>query len=478
MATDAYIGINDIARKLKGGYIGIGKLINLLPTPSQWSLSNVNVVHFEGYGETFQILTGGLSMAQCSLPAPIVGHKYYGRCSYMTDGGGFSCADGRFEYYYSDAPNGLMVFQSAVNNDTSGKVIVESSIQSISEDITGGATMWTFRNFVVNGTQAVYRAHPLLIDLTAAFGSGNEPTKEWCDANIPNFIGTLDFNYGKGIARKIVKVYIGDENGKARLSWENKRFAKLISGVNFRNATPSSVTSIIFTDEVVPSSYNLGATLSGTTYIDVSDAGDGSVIAWLVGTVCKVSSQNSSVIIQGNEDCSAMFGLKESLTNIELYNFDTSNVTNMTGMFRCSALTSLTLSNLFDTSKVTDMTSMFNNCGLSTLTLPSTFNTSNVTNMSYMFYQCLNLTSLTLSETFDTSNVTNMYQMFYYDTKLETIYVYNDFNIDKVTNGTQVFYGCRSLVGGNGTFYNARQSGVEYAVIDEGDNMGYFTRIT
>ena len=29
----------------------------------------------------------------------------------------------------------------------------------------------------------------MLIDLTEAFGSGNEPSKEWCDANINYFDG-------------------------------------------------------------------------------------------------------------------------------------------------------------------------------------------------------------------------------------------------------------------------------------------------
>ena len=29
-----------------------------------------------------------------------------------------------------------------------------------------------------------------LIDLTEAFGTGNEPSKEWCDENIPYFVGT------------------------------------------------------------------------------------------------------------------------------------------------------------------------------------------------------------------------------------------------------------------------------------------------
>ena len=32
----------------------------------------------------------------------------------------------------------------------------------------------------------------MLIDLTATFGSGKEPTAAWCDANIPYFIGTKD----------------------------------------------------------------------------------------------------------------------------------------------------------------------------------------------------------------------------------------------------------------------------------------------
>jgi hypothetical protein len=31
----------------------------------------------------------------------------------------------------------------------------------------------------------------MLIDLTEAFGAGNEPSVSWCDANIPYFIGTI-----------------------------------------------------------------------------------------------------------------------------------------------------------------------------------------------------------------------------------------------------------------------------------------------
>ena len=43
----------------------------------------------------------------------------------------------------------------------------------------------------------------------------------------------------------------------------------------------------------------------------------------------------------------------------------------------------------------------------------SNFNTQNVTNMKYMFYYCFLLTNLNLSN-FNTQNVTNIQGMFYY----------------------------------------------------------------
>jgi hypothetical protein len=41
----------------------------------------------------------------------------------------------------------------------------------------------------------------MLVDLTESFGAGKEPTKEWCDKNIPYFLGTKtiqinDLNFG------------------------------------------------------------------------------------------------------------------------------------------------------------------------------------------------------------------------------------------------------------------------------------------
>ena len=138
-----------------------------------------------------------------------------------------------------------------------------------------------------------------------------------------------------------------------------------------------------------------------------------------------------------------MFNYCDGLTSLDLTNFDTSNVTNMFIMFEgCNGLTSLTLSS-FDTSNVTNMGSMFYGCsGLTYLDL-SNFKTSKVTSMGYMFYSCSGLTSLTLSS-FDTSNVTDMNNMFSGCSGLTSLDLSN-FKTSKVTTMTSMFYGCKSL---------------------------------
>ena len=101
----------------------------------------------------------------------------------------------------------------------------------------------------------------------------------------------------------------------------------------------------------------------------------------------------SEATIAAPSDCSNMFnfvyGDTKNLIQINFNNnFNTSNATSMSEMFRgCSKLTSLDLSG-FDTSNVTNMSHMFNTCSrLVSLNL-SSFNTSNVRDMSYMFYGC------------------------------------------------------------------------------------------
>ncbi|EHC6302448.1 BspA family leucine-rich repeat surface protein [Listeria monocytogenes] len=109
-------------------------------------------------------------------------------------------------------------------------------------------------------------------------------------------------------------------------------------------------------------------------------------------------------------DMTSMFDGSDS-TSIDVSSFDTSSVTNMTFMFYSSAAASIDVSN-FDTSSVTSMYAMFRSCDVATSIDVSNFNTSNVTNMEYMFSYNNAVTSLDLSH-FDTSNVTDMSDMFY-----------------------------------------------------------------
>ena len=107
-------------------------------------------------------------------------------------------------------------------------------------------------------------------------------------------------------------------------------------------------------------------------------------------------------------------------TNLIFKDVDTSNVTDMNGMFySCSSLTSLDVSK-FDTSNVTDMNGMFEECSSLTSLDLSAFNTNKVTDMSYMFNYCGSLTSLDVSG-WDTSNVTEMSYMFHGCNALKTI---------------------------------------------------------
>ena len=160
-----------------------------------------------------------------------------------------------------------------------------------------------------------------------------------------------------------------------------------------------------------------------------------------------------------NADSSRMFFLKwdnKDLLEIDVSNFDTSKVTDMSRMFYdLRNITSLDLSN-FDTSKVTTMNRMFS--GMS------------------------NLTSLDLSN-FDTSKVTTMYSMFYLDEipkdKLATIYVNNDFNTTNLTDTFLMFANRRKLRGGNGSYLaDPLTADKTWLRIDDPAHgrPGYFTR--
>lgn len=141
--------------------------------------------------------------------------------------------------------------------------------------------------------------------------------------------------------------------------------------------------------------------------------------------------------------CYFMFYYCVTLAQLNLSNFDTSNIITMYGMFDgCKNLTSLDLSN-FDTSRVTKMNYMFCNCSKLTQLDLSSFDTSKVTKMSGMFFGCSSLTQLDISG-FITSNVVNMSGMFSGCSSFTQLDLSN-FDTSKVTCMVVMFSGCSSL---------------------------------
>lgn len=50
-----------------------------------------------------------------------------------------------------------------------------------------------------------------LVNLTDAFGAGNEPTKNWCDANLTNYAEKIPIQNGRLIDETYSEIYIGNE---------------------------------------------------------------------------------------------------------------------------------------------------------------------------------------------------------------------------------------------------------------------------
>ena len=137
-------------------------------------------------------------------------------------------------------------------------------------------------------------------------------------------------------------------------------------------------------DNIVPT--------TATESWDISEAGDGSVMAYVEDDGSGNSTYKLTIGGKGgiiaNESMISYFAFFKKMTSIDLSALDTSKVTNMASMFAgCSRLTSLNVSK-FDTSEVTNMNGMFATCSSLTNLDVSNFDTSKVTDMSGMFCHC------------------------------------------------------------------------------------------
>ena len=170
-------------------------LTNLIPdplnltgwnkTPKEWTKTSFEIAGYGG-GKVFELV--GTTAAKEITVSTTVGvplipsHYYYVRWygyeevlnSKFTTGCYWPIAEPYFIEHIPLKEAGYWNMYSAVNNRAS------FADQNATFRLD-------FNNNYIAGT--FYISAPMLIDLTASFGEGNEPNQEWCDKHIPFFIG-------------------------------------------------------------------------------------------------------------------------------------------------------------------------------------------------------------------------------------------------------------------------------------------------
>lgn len=168
-----------------------------------------------------------------------------------------------------------------------------------------------------------------------------------------------------------------------------------------------------------------------------------------------------------------------SFRNMSYGGFDSETFT----MYTLSNVTAIEGLENLNTEIVTDMNSMFQYPLVTSIDV-SSFNTSNVTNMNGMFLGCNKLQTLDLTS-FDVSKVKDMRMMFGSCYELTTIYCNDDWSqivppnneMENMDNMYVMFSGCKKLVGGEGTPFDSNVINGTYARLDGGTaSPGYFSK--
>ena len=300
-----------------------------------------------------------------------------------------------------------------LNMDTEGNVTtadnlkVENLSTNLDVEVTGitvtGRDGWTIKDFSEDLASKEAGAKELAMQFR---GDGTQD-----GGSVPVTDGNWDIDHQSDLLLNVVAKM--PKQGQEYIS--TKTIAQVDYAVAVRDGDAPTVeaTSVVSKDKmhstlqeltgsIVFSKEKYDAEKHPGTATDISEAGDGSVMA-------VVNGQDAVVYAEGGclapEDASCMFGALSGddafkAQILDLRGLDTHNVTDMSNMFnRCSFLISLNLSS-FDTRKVIIMRSMSQFCSsLETLDL-SSFDTSKV----------------------DNTEESNMWEMFEYCTALKTCF--------------------------------------------------------
>ena len=166
--------------------------------------------------------------------------------------------------------------------------------------------------------------------------------------------------------------------------------------INYEDVLLSTTTTIIFTQDEsqiagLNNSVSVGTNSENDTSAYVASDTISDVTAYWGNDYSTIVIYSPGTIY-APRDSSSLFTVDRGsnglaiLNTLDLTNFNTSKVTDMSDMFHgCESLTSLDVSN-FDTSKVTDMSSMFYGCSSLTSLALGNFNLASCTNFDGMFF--------------------------------------------------------------------------------------------
>lgn len=319
--------------------------------------------------------------------------------------------------------------------------VVGAKIDSISTNLTLNNLLnntWGYK-FGVSSTYAPIPAlsTPAQIIQTAGKTNGNESNQ---------------LSVGMKLADNLES---GNYTNKLILSFVSnpyERRAVMTTGKDFNRKVDSIVTSVSNDDgwgnkesvnHILRSTAAFNDIPAGAIDVESDETSDYPIKIWYDTASKTVFYWTESNKIFLNKDSRYTFRGFTKTEDIDISNFDSSEVEDMAYFFyKMNSLQSLNL-NSFNTNKTTDMTGMFAYVNsLKKLDLTN-FNTSKVTNMSVMFHSMSNLDELKISS-FNTENVTNMNGMFYGASKLASLELSN-FDTSNVTDMGRMFSGMSSI---------------------------------
>lgn len=240
MATGGYIGVPTRIKKTYTvtnmvGKIGDFELADM--SNSGEGYVYCNATHAK-YGERAMLLTGSVERIETTYilrqlnvgfvqPTLTPSHKYYARVEVYQE-----TKAGTVDIYW---PIGEPSFFSGLSGPA-GQWNMLSAVNTRDKFTAGNYQMRIDYNNQANAAYMWFDGL-MLVDLTAAFGAGNEPDKAWCDANIAFTTSTMTVEWWEptyqprarkitaayiginGVARKIKRAYVGDANNRARLCY-------------------------------------------------------------------------------------------------------------------------------------------------------------------------------------------------------------------------------------------------------------------